>query len=185
MRSDSDAVGVPIGGPTLHDDTIHLAHHDPEWAAMFEGEAARIRATLAGAEIAVHHAGSTSVPGLAAKPIIDIVLTVPDSADEAAYVERMEAGGYVLQIREPDWYEHRLFKGPDVDINIHVFSDGCTEVDRMLAFRDHLRADDADRLLYESAKRELAARRWTYVQDYADAKSDVVADIMSRALGPD
>ena len=94
----------------------------------------------------------------------------------------MEAAGYVLRIREPDWFEHRLFKGPDIDINLHVFTAGSPEIDRMLAFRDHLRADEADRMLYERAKRQLATRTWAYVQDYADAKSAVVADIMTRAM---
>ncbi len=98
-----------------------------------------------------------------------------------AYAPALEAAGYELRIREPDWFEHRLFKGPDTDVNVHVFSAGCPEVDRMLRFRDHLRADRADRELYERTKRELAARRWRYVQHYANAKSDVVAAIMTRA----
>jgi GrpB-like predicted nucleotidyltransferase (UPF0157 family) len=76
-----------------------------------------------------------------------------------------------------------LFKGPDTDVNVHVFSAGCVEVDRMLRFRDHLRANPADRDRYEQTKRELAARRWKYVQHYADAKSEVVAEIMARAEG--
>ena len=121
------------------------------------------------------------MPGLAAKPIIDIVLTVADSDDEAAYVPALETAGFVLRIREPDWFGHRLLKGPDTDTNVHVFSAGCPEVRRMLAFRDHLRLDDADRELYERTKRKLAARRWRYVQHYANAKSEVVAEIMIRA----
>jgi GrpB-like predicted nucleotidyltransferase (UPF0157 family) len=111
-----------------------------------------------------------------------MVLAVANSADEAAYVPRLEAAGYVLRIREPNWFEHRLFKGPDTNVNLHTFSNGCEEVDRMLAFRDWLRTHDDDRELYESAKRELAAREWRHVQNYADAKSAVVQDIMARAL---
>jgi GrpB-like predicted nucleotidyltransferase (UPF0157 family) len=168
-----------------HDATIELAHHDPAWASSFEREARRIRQLLGDGAVVVEHTGSTSVPGLAAKPIIDITLGVPDSADEDAYVPTMEAAGYVLRIREPDWFEHRLFKGPDTDINLHVFTAGSPEIDRMLAFRDHLRADEADRLLYERTKRQLATRTWAYVQDYADAKSAVVADIMTRAMPGD
>jgi GrpB-like predicted nucleotidyltransferase (UPF0157 family) len=121
------------------------------------------------------------VPGLAAKPIVDIVLAVPDSAAEASYVPPMEAAGWVLRIREPDWFEHRLFKDPGWTVNLHVFSAGCPEIDRMLAFRDRLRADDADRLRYEAAKRELAARHWTYVQGYADAKGEVIGSILADA----
>ncbi len=179
-RDDETLEETVIGGPTVHDDTILLVDHDPAWAPMYAREAERIRASLGPAALRVEHAGSTAVPGLAAKPIIDIVLAVADSADEAAYVPPMEAAGYVLRIREPDWYEHRLFKGPDTDVNVHVFSVGCVEIDRMLGFRDHLRMDVADRELYERTKRELAARRWKYVQHYADAKSDVVAEIMAR-----
>jgi GrpB-like predicted nucleotidyltransferase (UPF0157 family) len=93
----------------------------------------------------------------------------------------MEGAGYVLRIREPDWFEHRLFKGPDTNINLHVFSAGCDETDRMVLFRDWLRGNDADRELYARAKRELASHDWKYVQQYADAKTTVVTEIMSRA----
>lgn len=167
----------------VHDGPITLADPDPAWAGAFAVEAARLRDVLGERALAIEHVGSTSVPGLAAKPIIDIVLVVADTTDEAAYVPDMEAAGYVLHVREPDWFEHRLFKRFDADINLHVFPDGCTEVDRMLAFRDHLCADPADRRLYEDTKRRLAVRRWQYVQDYADAKSAVVAEITGRALG--
>jgi GrpB-like predicted nucleotidyltransferase (UPF0157 family) len=85
------------------------------------------------------------VPGLCAKPIIDMLLAVPDSSAEPAYAPDMERAGYVLRIREPDWYEHRMFKGPATDINLHVFSVGCVEIERMLRFRDWLRSNDADR----------------------------------------
>ncbi|HEX5148291.1 MAG TPA: GrpB family protein [Candidatus Limnocylindrales bacterium] len=165
-----------LGGP------VHLAEYDPAWPALFEREAARIRAALGDRVRLLEHVGSTSVPRLAAKPIIDILLAVPDSSDEAAYVEAMEAAGYVLRIREPEWLEHRLFKGPDTSVNVHVFTDGSPEIARMLAFRDCLRNHDDERLLYERAKRELAARDWKYVQHYADAKTEVVEGIIERAL---
>jgi GrpB-like predicted nucleotidyltransferase (UPF0157 family) len=132
----------------------------------------------------LEHVGSTSVPGLAAKPIIDMLLVVADSSAEQDYVPPMEAAGYVLRIREPDWYEHRLFKGPGANINLHVFSAGCVEIDRMLGFRDHLRAHDSDRDLYLQTKRELASRHWKYVQEYADAKTEVVEAIIARAATP-
>ena len=171
-----------IGPLQVLNGPVHLDDYDPDWPNWFEREAARIRGALGQRVRLLEHVGSTSVPGLAAKPIIDIVLAVPDSTDEAAYVPPMEAAGYVLRIREPEWFEHRLFKGPDTEVNVHVFTDGTDEVDRMLAFRDWLRSHDDDRLLYERTKRELAARDWKYVQHYADAKTDVVAEIMDRAL---
>jgi GrpB-like predicted nucleotidyltransferase (UPF0157 family) len=133
--------------------------------------------------VLLEHVGSTSVPGLSAKPIIDMVLAVTDSADEASYVRPLEEKGYTLRIREPDWYEHRLLKSPEIAGNLHVFSAGCPEIERMVLFRDWLRTHDEDRLLYEATKRELAARTWRYVQNYADAKSEVVLTILGRACG--
>jgi GrpB-like predicted nucleotidyltransferase (UPF0157 family) len=161
---------------------IELAGYDPRWPALYAREEERLRRVLGDRVVRVAHAGSTSVPGLPAKPIVDIVLEVPDTRDEAAYVPALAAAGYVLTIREPSWFEHRLFKGPDTNVNLHVFPRACSEVDRMLVFRDWLRTHAPDRELYLRAKRELAARDWEYVQDYADAKSEVVSDVMRRAL---
>jgi len=181
--SDEEIRAATIGDLPRHDAPIHLSDYDPEWPRLYVREADRIRAALGEKLVRVEHVGSTSVPGLSAKPLIDIVLVVADSADEAAYVPELEAAGYVLRIREPDWFEHRLFKGPDTNVNVHTFSDGCEEVDRMVAFRDWLRGNDEDRQLYERTKRELAAREWAYVQNYADAKSAVVQEIAARAYG--
>jgi GrpB-like predicted nucleotidyltransferase (UPF0157 family) len=163
---------------------VTLVSYDPEWPRLYEREAARIREALGDRLIRIEHTGSTSVPGLAAKPIIDITLVVADSADEASYVPQLERAGYVLRIREPDWFEHRLFKGPDTNTNIHTFSAGSPEIERMVAFRDWLRSNDDDRDLYERTKRDLASRDWQYVQHYADAKTEVVEAIMARALAP-
>ncbi len=180
--SEENLRAVTIGELAVLAGPVLLADYDPGWTADFEREAIRIRRALGDLVRLLEHVGSTSVPGLPAKPIIDIVLAVPDSTDENAYVPPMEAAGYALRIREPDWFEHRLFKGSDVASNIHVFTVGTTEIHRMLAFRDWLRSHDDDRLLYERTKRDLAAREWKYVQHYADAKSDVVAAILARAL---
>jgi GrpB-like predicted nucleotidyltransferase (UPF0157 family) len=122
------------------------------------------------------------VPGLAAKPVIDIVLAVADSAEEDAYLRALESAGYVLRIREPEWFQHRMFKGPETETNLHVFSAGCSEIDRMLLFRDWLRISAADRDLYARTKRELAQREWEDVQKYADAKTAIVTEILARAL---
>lgn len=160
---------------------IVLVEYDPVWPRLFEREAARVRAILGNQVLRLEHTGSTSVPGLVAKPIIDMTLEISDSSDESKYVPSMASAGYILRIREPDWYQHRLFKGPDTNINLHVFSAGCPEVDRMVLFRDWLRAYPDERQLYERTKRELASRDWKYVQNYADAKSAVVAEVMARA----
>jgi GrpB-like predicted nucleotidyltransferase (UPF0157 family) len=166
------------------DGRVVLVEYDPQWPTFFEREAARIREALGVRALRIEHAGSTSVPGLIAKPVIDVVLEVADSADEAAYVPSLEAAGYVFRFREPDWHQHRLLKGPAVDLHLHVFSRGCSEIDRMLAFRDRLRTNGADRELYAQTKRELTQRRWKRVQDYADAKSNVVEGILARASTP-
>jgi GrpB-like predicted nucleotidyltransferase (UPF0157 family) len=162
---------------------IVLSDYDADWPRLFQREEERIRGVLGDGALQIEHVGSTAVPGLAAKPIIDIVLVVADSADEQAYVTPLEAAGYVLRIREPDWHEHRVLKGPDTNVNLHVFSRGSVEIDRMLAFRDWLRTNESDRLRYERSKRELSRRDWKYVQDYADAKTEVVEEIIARATG--
>jgi len=93
----------------------------------------------------------------------------------------MLAAEYVLRIREPNWNEHRLFKGPDSNINLHVFSSGCPEIARVLVFRGWLRINTSDRDLYARTKLELAKMNWKYVQNYADAKTAVVEQIIARA----
>jgi GrpB-like predicted nucleotidyltransferase (UPF0157 family) len=161
---------------------IELAESDPAWPALFAREAARIRALLGDDIRLLEHVGSTSVDGLPAKPVIDILLVVDDSGDEARYLPRLEAGGYTLRIREPDWHEHRVCKGPDTNVNLHIFSAGSPEITRMLGFRDRLRTEPDEFDRYLAAKRELAARDWEFVQQYADAKSEVIEAIIARAL---
>lgn len=172
---------VTVGELRPHNAPVFLAPYDPAWPGAFESVARRIRAALGPKALILEHVGSTSVPGLAAKPVIDIVLVVEDTTDEASYVAPLVEAGFELAIREPDWHEHRLLKPRDIAANVHVFSPGCVEVARLLAFRDWLRTHDADRLEYERVKRELAARTWKHVQNYADAKTTVVRAILERA----
>jgi len=172
-----------VGEPTPLSGRIVIVNYDSSWPDVFAREAERIRGVLGDRALGIEHAGSTSVPGLAAKPIIDMVLVVADSGDEEAYVPALEAAGYTLRIRETEWYQHRMFKGPDTDMNLHVFSSGCVEIDRMLRFRDWLRGNAVDRELYERAKRDLAQTDWKYGQNYADAKTAVIEEIIARA-GP-
>ncbi|MBA4603306.1 GrpB family protein [Thermoactinomyces mirandus] len=179
--SDEDLQKITVGERKPHNAPITLVEYDPHWPELFEREADRVRSILGGKALQVEHVGSTSVPGLRAKPIIDMLLVVADSADELSYVPALEAGGYMLRVREPEWFEHRLFKGPDTDINLHVFSAGTPEIDRMLRFRDWLRANDTDRDKYACAKRSLAQRVWRHVQHYADAKTSIIQEIMNRA----
>jgi GrpB-like predicted nucleotidyltransferase (UPF0157 family) len=170
-----------IGEPEPLTSQVQIVGYDPQWPELFRREAGRIRTALGFRVLEVEHIGSTSVPGLAAKPIVDILLVVSDSADEEKYVPALESAGYVLRIREPDWHRHRMFKGPDTDIHLHVFSSGCPEIDRVLIFRDWLRGNLADRELYSRTKLTLAEKDWNYMQDYADAKTDVIEEIIARA----
>jgi GrpB-like predicted nucleotidyltransferase (UPF0157 family) len=181
--TEEQILAANIGRPVVLNSTIALSPYDPEWSSRYTALASKIRDALGGKVLLLEHVGSTSVPGLSAKPVIDIVLAVSDSADENSYVPALEGLGYVLKIRELDWFKHRLLKTPEADVNLHVFSFGCEEIARLLAFRDWLRSHDGDRTLYERTKQELAARTWKYMQNYADAKSEVVNEIMARALG--
>lgn len=181
LVSDADLQAVTVGERVAHNAPVELVEYDPAWPAQYERERARIVGALGDTVVRIEHTGSTSVPGLAAKPIIDITLIVPASSNEAAYVPALEAVGYVLRIREPDWHQHRLLRGPDTSVNLHVFSPGSPELERMVGFRDWLRSHADDRLLYERTKRELASRTWRHVQHYADAKTAVVEEIIARA----
>jgi GrpB-like predicted nucleotidyltransferase (UPF0157 family) len=172
-----------IGEPTRVDGPVTLVEYDPRWPALFAREAARIRGALGERALLVEHVGSTSVPGLVAKPVVDVVLAVADSSDEAAYVPALEGAGYALRIREPGWHQHRMLRGRDPDANLHMFTNRSPEIGRMLAFRDRLRAVEEDRERYAAAKRALAGRERRYLQEYADAKTAVVEEIVARAAG--
>lgn len=172
---------VTIGEPQELTGLIDVVDYDPQWPVIFARLAADIKGALGDTAVDVRHIGSTSVPGLPAKPIIDIDLIVPDSADEDAYVPALEKLGYLLRIREPDWFEHRVLKREDPTVNLHVFGPDAEPPVRNLAFRDWLRRNADDRDLYGATKRELAQRKWKYVQHYADAKTDIVTSILARA----
>ncbi|WP_235792325.1 GrpB family protein [Virgibacillus salidurans] len=184
-KNDAYLTKVTVGNRKVHNAPITLSEYDPRWPKLFEQEARRIQSVLRNKALQVGHVGSTSVPELCAKPIIDILLVVTDSSDEESYISSLEEAGYTLHIREPEWFEHRLFKGLDKDVNLHVFSKGASEIDRMLQFRDRLRSNNTDRDEYARVKHNLAQRKWRHVQDYADAKNSIVQEIMERANAVD
>jgi GrpB-like predicted nucleotidyltransferase (UPF0157 family) len=161
--------------------TIVVADYDPAWPERFHREAAKIRAALGEAALAIEHIGSTSVPGLAAKPIVDILLVVEDSSDEASYLPALQRAGYVLRVRERDFHEHRMFRTVAKDVHVHVFSPGSPEIDRYLLLRERLRNNEEDRELYARTKRDLATRDWPSMQHYAEAKTGVIEGIIARA----
>lgn len=187
--TDEQIEAYTIGTPRQLNTTVRLDEYDPSWPGRFDTQQGVIRRALGPEVLRLEHIGSTSVPGLAAKPIIDILLHVWNTAEEQSYVPQLEAAGFRLQIREPDWHEHRAFvkridDGDDESVNLHVYTEGCVMGVRDITFRNWLRDNDDDRSLYESTKRELAARTWKYMQNYADAKTAVIVDIRSR-VGPD
>ena len=164
-----------IGGPERRD--VVIVAHDPAWADRFATERSRIVAALGERVLAIDHIGSTAVPGLAAKPIIDIDLSVADPNDESAYLSDLVSAGYLLRVREPG---HLMVRTPERDVHVHVCAvDSEWEV-RHLMFRDWLRTHPDDRQRYEDVKRSLAGT-WEDMNDYADAKTEVIAQIMARA----
>ena len=155
-----------------------LVDHDPEWSTTYAEHERRILAALGAVAVQVEHIGSTSVPGLAAKPIIDVLVTVEDITAEEDYLVPLLEAGYVLRVREPG---HRLVRTPARDVNVHVMRAGDPLAADYLVFRDRLRSDPDDRILYEGTKRVLVEQDWPDTNAYADAKTDVVAEILARA----
>jgi GrpB-like predicted nucleotidyltransferase (UPF0157 family) len=177
-RQDVTTIEI-VGGPESV--TVRLEPADPGWAAVFEEHRRRILEALPGSGAdapVVEHIGSTAVPGLAAKPIVDIVVAVADVTAEATYLDQLLAAGYELRVREPG---HRLVRTPARDVHVHVYQRGATAVDEYLLLRDHLRADADERALYERTKRELLDRSWDDMNAYAEAKTAIITAIKERA----
>lgn len=182
-ETDEEMAALRVSGTvTPHNATIDLSPYDPTWPDQYAEEAGFIRAALGERALVLEHVGSTSIPGLSAKPIIDILLAVADSSDEDAYAPALSANGFRLHLREPDWEQHRVMKGERRLVNLHVFTEGSREIARMVGFRDHLRAHPEELRLYQQTKQALAARTWRHVQHYANAKSEVVEAIIERAM---
>ena len=158
--------------------TIMVVDYDQRWPSRFQELAERVGRALGARALSVQHIGSTSVPRLAAKPIIDMLLTVADVTDEAAYVPALEATGLELRVREP---EHRMLRTPARDVHLHVYEPNHAAVRDYLDLRDWLTLNGADRELYALTKRRLAQRSWRDMNDYADAKSEVIRDLLGRA----
>ena len=170
--TDVDLVG---GAEVRH---LEVVSYDTEWPTIFARHHARLGAALHTTAVDIQHIGSTSVPGLAAKPIIDIVVVVDDITAEEDYLAPLIAAGYVLRVREPG---HRLVRTSARDVHIHIFETGDQAVANYLLFRDRLRMDVSDRTLYADTKQALITQGFDDMNAYSDAKTDVIAAIMSRA----
>lgn len=174
-RGDVSALEL-VGGPEPIE--VVLTDYDPRWVDIYRTHRDRIRDALAPADVEIEHIGSTSVPGLAAKPIVDVVVAVPDITDEESYLHPLLGAGYLLRVREPG---HRLVRTPARDVHVHIYERGADAIDRYLLLRDRLRADADDRTRYEAVKRALLQTSWSDMNDYAAAKTDIIRDIMDRA----
>ena len=136
---------------------VRVVEPDPSWPQQAEAVMDRIRAALGPEVVGLEHVGSTSVPGLPAKPVLDLDLRVADPDDESAYVPALEGIGFRLVVREPWWYRHRLLRGRAPAVNLHVFDPDSPESARQRLFRDHLRTHPEDRERYAAAKQDAAA----------------------------
>jgi GrpB-like predicted nucleotidyltransferase (UPF0157 family)/predicted ester cyclase len=175
--TEQDLERVLVGGlePVTR---LEIVAYDPSWPARFETERARIASAIGDLALRIEHIGSTSIPGLAAKPIIDILVVVPKITDDPRFVPALEAAGYELRVTEPD---HRMFRTPVRDVHVHLFEQGSQEIIDYFDLRDWLRRDADGRERYASVKRDLAERPWRDMNDYADAKSPIVQDTLRRA----
>jgi GrpB-like predicted nucleotidyltransferase (UPF0157 family) len=164
---------------------IDLADPDPAWPRQYDNLAGRIREALGWRVLQLEHVGSTSVPGLAAKPVIDIDLAVADPGREQDYLPALEAIGFQLVIREPWWYSHRALRADEPACNLHVFGFDSPELIRHRIFRDWLRGNPAERDRYAAVKRQAASQanaRGEHVMQYNARKEQVIREIYHRAF---
>lgn len=164
---------------------VEVVPPDPGWADDYERVRAQVLDALGARALSVQHVGSTAVPGLWAKPVIDVDVTVADSGDEASYLPDLEAAGFVLTVREPEWQQHRCLRGPAPVANVHVWSPGSVEPKRHAAFRDWLIEHEDDRAAYGELKARLADQGFTDVMDYNTAKGGVIYDTYERIFAAD
>ena len=179
QRPDVTTVEI-VGG--IEKRELVITDHDSNWPVIYRQHETRIRAALGATALQIEHIGSTAVPGLAAKPIIDILVTVDNISAEEEYLVPLLAAGYRLRVREPG---HRMVRTPELDVHVHIVQTGDSAADDYLLLRDHLRHNEADRDLYERTKRSLAAMDWPDMNAYADAKTDVITKIKNRARQQD
>lgn len=173
---------APGAGPAPE---VHVVEADERWAQWYDALAGWVREALGWRVLDLQHIGSTAVPGLPAKPVIDIDLVVADSADEAAYLPALEARGFELRVREPWWFEHRVLRHTDPRCHLHVFGPDAPEPVKHRIFRDWLRGNPDERELYARAKREAAeAARAAgeHSMQYNARKEQVVREIYARAF---
>lgn len=173
---------VPGAAPAVG---IEVTDPDPAWPRQYDDVARQIRGVLGWRVLQLEHVGSTSVPGLAAKPIIDIDLTVADPSRERNYVPALEPIGFRLVVREPWWHGHRMLRADDPRCNLHVFGFDSPELVRHRIFRDWLRGNPGERDRYAVMKRQAVSEanaRGEHVMQYNARKEQVIREIYHRAF---
>lgn len=171
---------VPGAGPGLD---VRIVEPDPGWPAQAEAVIVRIRAALGPVVVGLEHVGSTAVPGLPAKPVLDLDLLVEDPEDEDAYLPPLVAAGFEHVVREPWWYGHRMLRGTSPAVNLHVYGPESAESARQRLFRDWLSEHPDDRDRYAVAKWAASAESAAageHVQQYNLRKQAVLRDVYAR-----
>lgn len=174
VSSDREFLGEPIRDPVV------VVDYDGSWPARFEESKASLESALGPVASRVDHIGSTAVPGLSAKPVIDVQVSVADIEDESAYRQPLENLGYMLRFRSP---EHRFFRAPEAPrtTHIHVVETGNTEARKNLLFVAYLKAHPKRRNEYAALKQRLAARFRGSRKDYLAGKAEFIQDTLLMA----
>jgi GrpB-like predicted nucleotidyltransferase (UPF0157 family) len=160
---------------------IEILGYRDEWPALFEDERSRLRKEVGDQTIAIEHFGSTSVPGLAAKPIIDICPVVPDMSAAHACKPALLDLGYQFNAERENWLAFERYDGSSQQYNVHLHPRGSTRLERILLFRDYLRDHSHARAAYAAAKRHAAAVHPNDTSAYNDAKDDIAECLVTAA----
>ena len=160
-------------------DHVELREHDPSWAELFEAERLRLAPVFDEQAVAIEHIGSTSVPDLCAKPIVDILVGLRELDLSGGHVEAMQSLGY--EYLGEYGLPGRLFfhKGEPRTHNVHVVEHGGEHWERQLTFRDALRADPEERRRYDAFKRRLAAEGHSR-EVYTELKTPFIREVEAR-----
>jgi GrpB-like predicted nucleotidyltransferase (UPF0157 family) len=163
---------------------IVLVPYDPRWCSDFEQESASVRAALGDLLMALHHIGSTAIPGIVAKPVVDMLAVVTDVVLLDTRAHLLEDLGYEAMgefgIEGRRYFRKNSKEGARTH-QIHAFAGGAPEIDRHLAFRDYLRGHPDEAQQYENLKLELARHFITDTASYTDGKTEFIREIERRA----
>ncbi|KAM3093829.1 GrpB family protein [Phormidesmis sp. 146-12] len=163
---------------------VEVVPHDPNWWEAFEVESQRVTDALGENVVAIHHIGSTAIPGIYAKPIIDLLVEVKDIVKVDGQSSSMESLGYEV-MGEYGILGRRYFRKNSQEgvrtHHVHTFKLGSDQVERHLAFRDYMVAHPEDAQRYSELKRELARKHLQNVDEYVDGKDGFIKEMDKKA----